>query len=63
MLDISPFQTLIQLKACLGGIYHYVKDVGKLIFDPNLNFEPTPTCDDLDYYCIDDNKTKRNNGY
>ena len=58
LLEISPYTALIQLKYFLGGIRHCVTVVCKLVFDNNYPSSISPTKDNLDYCCINDNETK-----
>ena len=63
LICISPFTTLIQLKDLLSGIHHYVKVVGKWIFDSNFPFVLTLTRENIDYCCTDNNKIRGMDGY
>ena len=63
LLDIYPYPTLIQLKDCLGGIYHCVTVVGKWIFDSTFPLTLPLTKEKIDYFCINDNEKNRMNGY
>ena len=63
LIDISPYPTIFKLKDFLGGINHWVTVVGKWIFDSNFSFEVPLTKENLDYFRINDNETKGNNGY
>ena len=63
MLEISPYPTLLQLKYFIDRIHHCVTVAGKWIFDRNYPFEPPLTKDNLDYCCIEDDKTKVTDGY
>ena len=48
LVDISPYQTLIQLKFFIGGIHHCVTVVGKWIFDSDFTFALPLTKGNLD---------------
>ena len=49
LLEMYPNPKLFQLKDFLGGIQHYVTAVGKRIFDSNIYFALTLTCENMDY--------------
>ena len=58
LLGISSYPTLMQLKDFIGWIHHCVTVVGKWIFDSNLPFVLPLTNENLEYFCINDNKKK-----
>ena len=63
LLGIYPFPTWIQLKDSLCGIQPCVTVIGNGISDSNITFAPHLNCDELDYYCTNDNETKIPNGH
>ena len=63
LLYIYPFTTLIQLTEFIGSIQHCVTVVGICIFDSNIPFEISLTCDYMYYCCTSYNKTIVMNGY
>ena len=62
MLDISTFPTVTQLTYFPGIIQHCVTVVGKCIFDSNIPFDLSLTCDNLDLCFTTDDETKLMNG-
>ena len=63
LFDMTTYPTLTQLILFSSGIHHCVTVVGKCIFDSNFTFALPLTEENLDYCCMNDDKTNLINGY